>query len=746
MKNLLYLGHNYHLKTKSTLFLMDLLKEQYNVDFVTFDPYKNQYEGIEQTQGKKYDVLVVFQVMPPSAFLESRFVYEQGVLIPMYDYIATRNCDPWLEYRNFKIINFSRTIHEELCRRGYESYYIQYFPKPEGEEPLGDENSIFFWQRMERINISTLSALFSKQKPEHIHIHKALDPKQKFVEPDGQIADKITYSEWFGTKEEMQKVMLKSAWYIAPREYEGIGMSFLEAMAAGRCVVASNTPTMNEYIQNGVTGFLYDIDNPQPIPVCEIRNIQNNARKYIAEGYEKWERDKHEIVKWIEEKKDKPLVTVVTVVRNAVSGGRAETLVQCLESVHTQLYPNIEHLLMDGDSTDGTMNILREYQKLGWITVYSEPDNGMYEAMNKGIRMAKGKYIVFLNTDDYFHNRHAISDSVSALENSGADFSYASNRILAESGVCRAIRKPEIGSFVAQMPFCHQTMFTKKDALTEIGLFDETYKSSADYDLVLRLILGGYSYVEVETDIVTYRSGGVSESLQKNADSEKYEIFKRQYGRFYENITDAFARELAGRRCPLALVDNIKREIPLELGQEIDKAIVQIEANNVYCHFPEEKIVSMGYEVRDSASSVSSEKMESLLATIDRQRVRLEKFVKYFGLLDRWLWLKLQNRDIKEFFEAKGYKRIAIYGLGEVGSRLYEELSRTSDIRVIYAIDSMAPKKRSPLKVYKPEDVLPDVDVVVVSVDYIYDEIAELLSDKVSCPVISIDDVIFDIQ
>ena len=54
------------------------------------------------------------------------------------------------------------------------------------------------------------------------------------------------------------------------------------------------------------------------------------------------------------------------------------------------------------------------------------------------------------------------------------------------------------------MPFCHQTMFTKKDALAEIGLFDETYKSSADYDLVLRLILGGYRYVEVETDIVTY--------------------------------------------------------------------------------------------------------------------------------------------------------------------------------------------------------------------------------------------------
>lgn len=230
MKKLLYLGHNYHLKTKSTLFLIDLLKEQYDVDFVSYDPYKNEYEGLKEAKGKLYDVLVVFQIMPPSEFLEGNFVYKQGILVPMYDYIITRNYDPWSDYRRFRIINFCKSIHEELLKRGYESYYVQYFPKPEGNQSLGDVNSIFFWQRMERINISTISALFAEQKIDHIHIHKALDPKQKFVEPETRLADMITYSEWFGTKEEMQEVMLKSAWYIAPREYEGIGMSFLEAM------------------------------------------------------------------------------------------------------------------------------------------------------------------------------------------------------------------------------------------------------------------------------------------------------------------------------------------------------------------------------------------------------------------------------------------------------------------------------------------------------------------------------------
>ena len=107
-------------------------------------------------------------------------------------------------------------------------------------------------------------------------------------------------------------------------------------------------------------------------------------------------------------------------------------LEQCIASVRSQRYPNIEHLVMDGASDDGTTDMLDRYQKLGWLKYYSEPDSGMYEAMNKGIRKANGKYIVFLNTDDYFHNADAIEESVYSLENSKADFSFASNRILKE--------------------------------------------------------------------------------------------------------------------------------------------------------------------------------------------------------------------------------------------------------------------------------------------------------------------------
>lgn len=468
MKKMIYLGHSYHLKTRSNQFLFELFQQEYDISFVSYDPYQKKYVGLEEAKKQEYDVLLTWQLMPAMSFLMSNFTFRQGVAFPMYDGVITCPYDPFPQYRSFKIINFSRTIHDELIKRGYDSHYIQYFPKPMKTADEGDKKSVFFWQRMEQIDINVVKQLFAKKDVEHIHIHKAMDPEQKFTEPDDDIKKKVDYSEWFASVSEVHRIMEKSAYYIAPRLYEGIGMSFLEAMAMGRCVVAPDTPTMNEYITNGVNGILFDLANVKPFSVTDIRRIQKNAVNTIAQGYERWEREKGNIIKWMQENEENPLVTVVTVVKNAIRGGREQYIVQCIESVHNQRYPHIEHLIIDGQSDDGTLNILYQFERMGWIRLVSEADNGMYEAMNKGIQRAEGKYVVFLNTDDYFHNPYAVWESVFSLVNSGADFSFAANRILRQDGICEVIRKPQIGSFVAHMPFCHQTMFTKKSALLEI--------------------------------------------------------------------------------------------------------------------------------------------------------------------------------------------------------------------------------------------------------------------------------------
>ena len=153
---------------------------------------------------------------------------------------------------------------------------------------------------------------------------------------------------------------------------------------------------------------------------------------------------------------------------------------------------------------------------------------------------------------------------------------------------------------------------------------------------------------------------------------------------------------------------------------------------------------TLGYELKDSTAR--SGQVDKYLSIIEKKDARIDKFVKYFGLLDRWLWLKLQNKNIKTYFEKENYHSIAIYGIGEIGNRLFEELTRTSDIEIKYAIDNVSGKGHSVLKVYGPDDELPQVDVIVVTVDYIFEQIKEKLAEKNDCPIISIDNVIFNVE
>ncbi len=132
-----------------------------------------------------------------------------------------------------------------------------------------------------------------------------------------------------------------------------------------------------------------------------------------------------------------PLVTIVTVVFNLIKSGRKEFFEQNLKSVHDQTYGNIEHIIVDGASNDGTLDLIKEYADKGWIRYISEKDAGIYDAMNKGIREAKGKYLALLNSDDFYHNKQAVEKSVEALEKNNADFSYAD-----------AIKQTEEGEFI----------------------------------------------------------------------------------------------------------------------------------------------------------------------------------------------------------------------------------------------------------------------------------------------------------
>ncbi len=231
------------------------------------------------------------------------------------------------------------------------------------------------------------------------------------------------------------------------------------------------------------------------------------------------------------ESQPQPLVTVITATFNICKGGREAFFRQSVESVHAQTLGAIEHLVIDGASTDGTRELIAEYEARGWLRCISEPDKGIYDAMNKGLKLASGRYIAFLNSDDYWHDPKGLEASVERLEATGAAFSYAPCYVVKENGQYVLTREPELGGFINEMPFCHQTMLTRTELMRRMGGFDtEHYRIIGDFDLVTRILLSGGKAVYVPRIFTTYRLGGVSNDRDdEQRRQEVLSVYKRHY-------------------------------------------------------------------------------------------------------------------------------------------------------------------------------------------------------------------------
>ena len=230
---------------------------------------------------------------------------------------------------------------------------------------------------------------------------------------------------------------------------------------------------------------------------------------------------------------ENPLVTIITATYNLIKNNRKEHFIKMVESVKNQDYPNIEHVIIDGGSDDGSIEL---FETLG-LKYYSEPDNGIYDAFNKGIQKANGKYINFMNSDDYFNNLSAVTLSVKELEKHRADFSFAKAIFVDDND--NFVRKytTNIYGVFSRMPFCHQTMFTRTDVLKKEGMFDLNFKSASDYDLIIRLMIKRYKYCEVKQNIVSFRTFGESGINVRTSILEQLAIFKKIYSQF-ANLTD----------------------------------------------------------------------------------------------------------------------------------------------------------------------------------------------------------------
>jgi len=203
---------------------------------------------------------------------------------------------------------------------------------------------------------------------------------------------------------------------------------------------------------------------------------------------------------------NKPLITVITVVYN-----NEETLERCIKSVLDQTYDNIEYIVIDGGSNDGTLDIIKKYEDSIDYFI-SEPDGGIYYAMNKGIALASGDYLGFMNSDDKYLN-HAISLSVQfALEND-SDITAAHANIIDqnEKVVSRRSTMPfDDIILITGQPASHQTMFIHKKVFNALGDFDTNLKIASDTKKTLEIFKGKYKYTFIDKVIVEFSNMGVS--------------------------------------------------------------------------------------------------------------------------------------------------------------------------------------------------------------------------------------------
>lgn len=202
-----------------------------------------------------------------------------------------------------------------------------------------------------------------------------------------------------------------------------------------------------------------------------------------------------------------------------VSFNSAKTIEDTIKSVLNQDYSDVEYILIDGYSSDQTMEIVNRY-KSDIEYILSEPDNGIYDAMNKGIKASKGDVIGILNSDDVYENSSVISNMIKTLKDSDgvyADLVYVQQNNLNHIKRYWKSGKYKFGSFLHGWMPPHPTFFVKKTCYQKYGLYNTSLKSAADYELMLRFIHKNKIKVEYfDNVIVKMRLGGVSNLSIKN--------------------------------------------------------------------------------------------------------------------------------------------------------------------------------------------------------------------------------------
>jgi glycosyltransferase len=210
-------------------------------------------------------------------------------------------------------------------------------------------------------------------------------------------------------------------------------------------------------------------------------------------------------------------VSIITIVLN-----RSDVVKDCIDSVLSQDYVNIEHVIIDGGSEDGTLNLISPYLS-EQVKLISEPDEGLYDALNKGINLANGSVVGFLHSDDVFATSHTVSDVIDEFKKSSFSAVYGDVEFFrfASEGKKVITRRWHASTYsrtklkFGWMP-PHTSLFVLRSVYQELGDFNTSYEISADYDFVLRMLINNYKIKYLPSVLVQMRIGGKSTASFRN--------------------------------------------------------------------------------------------------------------------------------------------------------------------------------------------------------------------------------------
>lgn len=585
---ILFVGHDYHRKTGSSAFFRHLLSELGQVEEIFDDSYlpsgkRRDYRS--HVLKHRYALVVVWQIEYAAQQLAG---LPNVLFVPMFDSCRELPVEFWRRLNGMRVLAFSIEVYHRAQKGGCQARYVQYWPGAETvKSPIVRQpERAHYWYRRNDLGLSRLAWICRSLGITELVIHHHPDPvvtdpipRHVFVE---RLSATVRFTDWQEERYGLAEELAGAACSIASRPYEGIGMAFLEAMAAGCCVVAPRNPTYTDYIVSGVNGLLYDPACSRALPAGRLVDLGHMAAQWARRGRERWLASIPDLRDWLTSSAGKgillprpsqldrkaqpgtasPRVSVITVVRNA-----ARDLETTIASVAAQRGIAFEYIVVDGASEDDTVEVVRAHAAQ-IDTFVSRPDNGIYDAMNKSLALARGEFVLFMNAGDSFVSADSLADLMQADTDDfdivtghhiycRADGTESLHRVNNFSDSLNVLRQGWLSNdWELGMP-CHQATATRRKLLQELG-YDTRLRIAADRDFLFRAAAAGARFKVSDSYVARYQAGGFSQRnvldcvIEWQSMAERHTPFAQKVRKFYAmRLLDGFDKSLAASPSPV---------------------------------------------------------------------------------------------------------------------------------------------------------------------------------------------------